>query len=215
MLTRLVGRFLTIAVIVCLCSFTAAGGWSIVAFETADRTNGPDRAAVLRAWFETPLVAGAALQASLDDLAGANDADAARQRVELLIQILAIRPLSSVAWLSLAGMRAVTAAPQDEVLSALKMSAVTGPNEGKVMWQRGAFGLLKWEALPPEFKQQAVHDLAAPIADGMIDDGDVRLVKGVLDNKPMTVRSELAALLRDQGIDTVRLQRIGLAVPAQ
>ena len=58
-------------------------------------------------------------------------------------------------------MRLATAAPYGDVLAALKMSAVTGANEDELMWRRGIFGLLQWEALPAAAQDRTIADLSA------------------------------------------------------
>lgn len=201
---RLAARLLTTFAVIGLCVFTMVRGWNVVAFATAPRKTDP-------AQFGAPLVATTALTAALDDLAGVSGTDAARRRIELLTQLLSRRPLSSTAWLSLAGMRLVTGAPSQDVLAALKMSSVTGPNEARVMWQRGMFAVLQWETLPADFQQRAIVDLAGPFAWGLVDDGDVRQIEGVLATKTPETQTQLAALLQAQGVDARRLARIGLA----
>jgi hypothetical protein len=198
-------RLLTAGGLIAVGAWAAAQGWSVVAFATARSEEG---VAPTRAWVGSP-VAGAILDRRLDQLAAATE-DAPHQRLELLSQRLAVRPLSSAAWLSLAGMRAVTGGAYGEMLAALKMSAVTGPNEARIMWQRGLFSVLQWEMLPVEFRIQAARDLAGPLAAGLIDDADANLAARLVQAKPTESRGQIASMLAAQSLAAVALQRIGL-----
>ena len=160
-----------------------------------------------------PGVTTAALGAALDDLAGASSIEAARQRTDLLTQLISVQPLSSIAWLSLSGMRLVTGEPYGGVLAALKMSSITGPNEAAVMWQRGMFSLLQWDALPPEFQRQAILDISGPILDQFADDGHLAQIKGLLVPKSPQARTQIATMLQTAGLDAKALAEIGLAAP--
>ncbi len=200
---------LTAAGAVGLCLFAVAQGWAVVAVATA-REHGGTSDAPVPSWLGSP-VAAVTLDRQLDNI-GRDGEEAPGRRVELLSRLLALRPLSSVAWLSLAGMRAATGAPFGEVLAALRMSAVTGPNEARVMWQRGLFCLLQWEILPAEFQSQAARDLAAPLAAGLADDGDAGLASRLLAARSAEARSQIAAMLKGQGVDAAALRQLGLDV---
>jgi len=205
-----IARLITIVVVASLCLFTATRGWSIVEFTRADQRASGAKGEAMRAWAGVPAVTTTALDAALDDMAQAGGTMAAQLRTDLLIQSLAVRPLSSIAWLSLAGMRLVTGAPYQDVLAALKMSSITGPNEAQTMWQRGMFSLLQWEALPLDFQQRAIRDLAGPIAGGFLDDSGLQLIRGVLGAKTPQARAQIAALLETQGVGAKALAAIGL-----
>ena len=47
----------------------------------------------------------------------------------------------------------------EQVLGSLKLSVLTGPNEGYVMAERGIFGVSLWESLSPDLKSRAAIDL--------------------------------------------------------
>ena len=197
---------------IALCGYAALRGWSVIDFA---RTRGPgDAGAATRAWIGVPAVTGAALDATLRDIAGQGGTAAAEQRAALLKTLLATRPMSSMAWLSLAGMRVATGRPYSEVLAALKMSSVTGPNESEVMWERGIFCLLQWEALPLDFQQRTILDLAGPILTGNVNDAGLRLARGVLSAKTPQARAQIAALLAVQGVTSGNLKQIGLDTAA-
>lgn len=167
-----------------------------------------------RAWIGVPAVTTAALDAALRDIAEQNGPTAAEQRLALLTQLLAARPMSSIAWLSLAGMRVATGQPYETVLATLKMSSVTGPNEAEVMWERGIFCVLQWEGLPPDFQQRAAVDLAGPILTGIVNEPGQQLIRGVLGTKAPQVQAQIASMLQTQGVTVEDLKRIGLG-PAQ
>jgi hypothetical protein len=208
-----IARFLTTTMVIGLCSLAVLRGWSLVEFASARGVGDDEKGAAVDAWIGAPLVTTAALDVALDDGAGANDPEAANRRVALLTQLLSVRPLSSIAWLSLAGMRLATGAPYKDVLSALKMSSITGANEGAVMWQRGLFGLLQWTALPPDFQRRAILDLSGPIIVGFIDDRNVEQIRGLLGVKTPELRAQIAELLGAQGVTAGQLTRIGLGGP--
>ena len=201
-------RLATVAVVIALCGFAVSRGWSVTDFA---RARGPrDSDAPARAWIGVPAVTAAALDATLRDIAGQGGTGAAEQRAALLTTLLATRPMSSPAWLSLAGMRVAMGRPYSEVLAALKMSSVTGRNEAEVMWERAIFCLLQWEALPPDFQQRAIDDLAGPIRTGNVTDAGRRLAHGVLSAKAPQARARIASLLEVQGVTSEELKQIGL-----
>ena len=78
---------------------------------------------------------------------------------EALSAILSIKPLSSRDWLALSGVQLVTDQPMDDVLESLKLSTLTGPNEGYVMVERGIYGVSLWESLSPDLKSRVANDL--------------------------------------------------------
>ncbi len=195
-------------VVIALCAFAVSRGWSLIDFARARATGKPGDAT--RAWIGVPAVTAAALDATLRDIAQEGGAAAAQQRIALLTQLLAVRPMSSIAWLSLAGMRVATGRPYNDVLAALKMSSVTGPNEAEVMWERGILCLLQWEGLPPEFQQRAIVDLAGPILTGIVNEPGLQLIRGVLSAKSPQVQTQIASMLQIQGVTTEDLKQIGL-----
>jgi len=195
-------------VVIALCAFAVARGWSLLDFARA-RAAG-EAGVATRAWIGVPAVTTAALDATLRDLADQGGEVAAERRTALLTQLLAARPMSSIAWLSLAGMRVATGQPYKDVLAALKMSSVTGPNEAEVMWERGIFCLLQWEALPPDFQQRAIVDLAGPLLTGIVNDAGLQLIRGVLSAKTPQAQTQIAAMLQTQGVAAGDLKRIGL-----
>jgi hypothetical protein len=205
-------RLLTAIAILGLCSFAIIRGWNIVRFVDAREhlKAHETRAEEIRAWDKVPGLQDAALQASLTRMADMTDADGARKRAEDLTALLSIRPLSSVDWLSLSGMRLVAGRNQKDVLSALEMSWVTGPNEGSIMLQRGIFGILLWETLPPDARRRVIDDVAGAILETPVGDSELNVVKNVLSEKSVDIRQEIASLMQARSVPASQLARLGL-----
>ena len=70
-------------------------------------------------------------------------------------------PTSSGAWQTLAQLRSVRGDPMENVLTAFRMSALTGSHEGHVMKQRAIFGLEHWAEMPERDRDTVVRDLLA------------------------------------------------------
>ena len=205
-------RLLTTIVILGLCGFAAVRGWSIVRFvdARAHLGSGETRGEAVRFWVEVPGLRGAALQASLTQMADVADIDGARKRADDLSALLSVRPLSSVNWLSLGSMRLVTGKPDKEVLEALEMSWVTAPNEGSVMFQRGVFGLLLWDALPANAHKRVIDDIAGAMLGTPVDDRELALAKNVLSAKSAESRREIAGLMQAESLSAIQIAHLGL-----
>ena len=205
-------RVLTALAVLGLCGLAMVGGLNTVLFCIAGA--GParhaHRADAVRPWTAVPGLAGAALQASLTSLADPTDIDGARMRAEHLAAILAVKPSSSMHWLALAGMWLAAGQPTDKVLAALAMSSLTGANQGDVMSQRGIFGLLKWEILPPDVRRRVAADIAGAILGNTISDRERNVAERILAIKSPDARQEIVALFRAEGLAARDLARIGL-----
>jgi hypothetical protein len=204
-------RYLTAFVVIGLASFAVWHGWSVVRFSLArtDAATPERRAEAVRPWTAVPGLAGEALQASLANIADPNDTQAVRRREETLGALLAVHPLSSTTWLSLAGTRLISRAAYDKVLGALAMSSLTGANEGAIMLQRGTFGLVQWEILPPDARRRVIADLAGAI-EATVRDDEIAPAKTVLSTKAADTRREIANLMRADGVPGKELARMGL-----
>ncbi len=123
--------------------------------------------------------------------------------------------MSSISWLSLAGMRLVTGQPPEQVLSALAMSSLTGPNEHAIMYQRGVFELLQWEALPNDFRKRAVRDISGAMLSGNWGDSHRRAVVEALAGKGDETRRDIGDFLRGAGVADSELALMQLARPAE
>jgi hypothetical protein len=200
-------RLLVVCCVVGLCTFAVTRGWSIVRFAQAEAGVAAREVGVgaIRPWIAAPGLTGTALHASLNNMT-----EDTQRRSANLTELLAVRPLAASEWLSLAGMRLVTGQPYAEIVAALAMSSVTGPNEGAVMVQRAIFGLLQWEALPPEARQRTVDDLAGAIRGSVVGDSAMTVAKNLLRAKSPEVRSEIAGLLQADRVPMTDLVRMGL-----
>jgi hypothetical protein len=155
-------RFWTAIALIGICGFSITRGWTIVHFSltTANIDVFESLAEVFNPWTAVPEVASAALQAELKEEINISDPKAAKGRRETFSLILSIKPSSSYGWLSLSSLQWVTHQPMEQVLGSLKLSVLTGPNEGYVMAERGIFGLSQWENLSPDLKRRVVIDIA-------------------------------------------------------
>ncbi len=203
---------MTAIAVIGICGFAAARGWSIVHFSltTMDIVSSENREEAVRAWRTVPGVATAAWQAELTGKINPPDLEAAISRREGLSAILSIKPLSSFDWLWLSKMQLATDQTMDRVLETLALSTLTGPNEGKVMAERGIFGLTLWDALPPHLKDRTVSDLAAGtiLAVGSISAARSEL-RAVLSTELETVRNELRTRLVIEGLSPKDLEQVG------
>jgi hypothetical protein len=196
-------RFWTAITLIGICALSVARGFSIVHFSAAGANIHPpeNRTETIHAWATVPGVASADLQLELKEKINPSDLKAANRRREALAAILSIKPLSSMDWLSLSGMQFITDQPMDQVLGSLRLSRMTGPNEGYVMAERGIFGASLWEDLSPDLKRHTAMDLAV---EEIRDDSKFR---PVLSAKSETVRNELRAAILATGLSRKEVER--------
>src|SRR5262249_4224763 len=195
-------RFWTAIIVIGICAFSVVRGVSIVRFSLAMATIGSSesQAETIRLWTTVPGVALTALQSKLKEKISPSDLRAPNNRREALSAILSIEPLSSTDWLSLSGVQLTTDQPMDQVLATLTLSALTGPNEGYVMAERGIFGVSLWEDLSPDLRRRAAVDLAAEEVDG-------GKVQAVLSPKSEGVRDELRTAILATGLSPKEVER--------
>jgi hypothetical protein len=195
-------RFWTAVTMIGFCAFAVVKGLSIVHFSLAmaNINSSENRAEIIHTWTTVQGVASAALQSQLKEKVDASDLKAANSRRETLAAILSTKPLSSTDWLSLSGLQLITDQPMERVLEALMLSAVTGPNEGYVMADRGIFGASLWEDLSRDLRKHAAKDLAA----GEIDNAKFR---AVLSTKSVEVRDELRTAILATGLSSKEVER--------
>jgi hypothetical protein len=200
-------RIPTAIVVIALCAFAMSRGWSMTLFTgaKAGAAAGESTPRLLLAWADVPGLEIAAREASATPVAGPADQQGALKRVDELTALLTLRPMSSINWLSLAGMRLVTGQAPDKVLSALAMSSITGPNEDTIMFQRGIFGLFQWEALPEDFRKRAIRELSGAILGAAWGDSRRRAVVEVLGPKSAESRQDIADRLRAVGVSDAEL----------
>jgi hypothetical protein len=206
---RLDIRFWTAIVMIGICGLSVARGWSVAHFAlvTMNIDASKNRAEIARAWGTVPGVASKALQ-ELMDMIEASDPMAADRRREDISAFLSVKPLSSFGWLSLSGMQLGTHQPMEQVLESLKLSMLTGPNEGYVMAERGIFAVSLWENLSPDLKSRAAIDLA--FARTSMDSAVTEKLRAVLSTKTNRVRNELREALLATGLSPKEIdQRLG------
>jgi hypothetical protein len=202
-------RLWTAIAMIGICAFSVAQGWSIVRFSlaTVNIDSSEKRAEIVSRWAEVTGLAPTALQAELKENFNPSDMMAAIRRRALLSAILSIKPLSSLDWLALSGMQLITDQPMDDVLASLKLSMLTGPNEGYIMVERGFFGVSLWESLSPDLKRRVAIDLAAEELTGY---EKTQKFRAVLSAKPPSVRSEVRDALLETGLSPKKIeQRLG------
>jgi hypothetical protein len=210
-------RTSTALVVIGLCALAMSRGGSMVQFSQARAGLAPGERTAdrLAAFAGVPGLSVAALEASETPVAGPSDQVGAHKRIGEITAVLSLRPMSSMNWLSLAGMRLVTGQPLDKVLAALAMSSLTGPNEYAMMYQRGVFELLQWDALPNDFRKRAIRDLSGAMLSGNWGDSHRRAVVEALAGQSDESRRDIGDSLRGAGVADSELALMQLARPAE
>jgi len=196
-------RFWTIIAVIGICVFSVSRGWRIVHFSLAtENIDVFEWAEIIDTWTAVPEVASAALREKLKEEINIADPKAANGRGETFSSILSIGPSSSLGWLSLSGLQSVTHQPLERVLGSLRLSMLTGPNEGYAMGERGVFGVSLWESLSPDLKRGVVSDLAGAEMN--------QKFRTVLSAQPVGVRNELREALLATGLSPKEIEaRLG------
>jgi hypothetical protein len=207
---RVTIRLLTAMALIVISGVAVAQGWGIVRFFLASMNivASEKRAAIADAWRATSGITSTALQDELADEANRSDTIAAYRRRELLSAILSIKPMSSMDWLALSKAELMTHQSMEQVLDSLKLSMLTGPNEGYVMGERGIFAVSLWENLSPYLKSRTAIDLA--FARTSMDSEVTEKLRTVLSTRPDRVRNELKEALFATGLSLKEIdQRLG------
>src|ERR1700683_5116768 len=136
-------RLLTAVAVIGACGWSMWQGFNLFRYGTADLT-----AEAVQPWIDFPGLASFAREYALTSVDDSSDDKTIRKRRDELERLLTIRPLSSLSWLRLAGVRVDAHEDIAGGIDALGLSAVTGPNEGFLITQRGLFGIWQWEGLP-------------------------------------------------------------------
>jgi hypothetical protein len=196
-------RFWTAITIIGICALSVTRGLNIVHYSLAmaEIHSSENRAEIIHKWTAVPGIASAALQSELTEQIDPSDLKAANSRREALSGILSIQPLSSMNWLSLSGMQFITDQPMEQVLGSLLLSAMTGPNEGYVMADRGIFGVSLWEDLSPDLRRRAAMDLVA----GEIPQNE--RLQAVLSTKSERVQNEVRTAMLARGLPPKEVER--------
>ena len=192
-------RILTTLTVIAACGWPIWQGFGLVRYAMAKST----REAV-RPWFAVPGISFSARQYALTSV-DFDDEKAIRQRRDEIAGILAVRPLSSFYWLQFAEARMGTHEAPAKTFEALELSAVTGPNEGYMITQRGLFGIWQWKVLSPEAKSRAIKELV----ELQPSDGKLAWLRAELADEPEQVRQEIHIALQAQGFSPSNLSRIG------
>jgi hypothetical protein len=206
-------RLLTAIALIAMSGLSVAQGWRIVHFSLATMNidSSEKRAEITNTWRAVPGLASIALQANLTDEINPSDMMVAYRRRAILSELLSIRPLSSVDWFSLSGMQLVTNQSMEDVLASLKLSMLTGPNEGYVMTKRGVFGVSLWESLSPDLKSRVAYDLGPTLFPHSPAEGaEGGKLRAALSAKPEHVRKEIREALLATGLSPKEIeQRLG------
>ena len=196
-------RLLTAIALIAMSGLSVAQGWRIVHFSLATMNidSSEKRAEITNTWRAVPGLASKALQADLTDEINPSDVMVAYRRREVLSELLSIKPLSSMDWLSLSGMQLVTDQPMEQVLGSLKLSAITGPNEGYVMTERASFRRFAMGGFVVRSQEPCGHDLGPMIFPRTPAEGaEHGKFRAVLSTKPEWVRNELRKALLATGV---------------
>jgi hypothetical protein len=201
-------RILTAVVLISACGSVIAHGWSIARFAfvytSLDDSEDPHRP--LEPWQNSPGLSFIEREAALTQVGTWDDHEKTQARREELGALLAVKPLSSGYWLSLARMRFATGQPVEDVARALEMSVLTGPNEGNLMWQRAAFDFQFWNVLPPNVRARA----AAELLDDSLSNEQAASLRSLLAEKSAKERQEIRELLRSSGVSDRLATTLGL-----
>ena len=183
------------------CGWSVWKGFDVIRYSIADEKPGS-----VHPWVDVSGLAFAAREYALTSVDNSSDDKTIRKRHDELAAMLAIRPLSSYYWLELAGIRVAAHEVPAKTIEALELSAMTGPNEGYLITQRGLVGIWQWEVLPPEVQKRAVNDLMAR----QLSESKLAWLRKTLSGKTEQVRQEIRFALQAQGFSKSNLTGIGL-----
>lgn len=206
-------QLLTAFAIVVAATPAIALGWQIFGFSLADsvinEAVGPSAQQIqaVHPWLEVPGLRFAARASFLPVVSEQDPAGTAASRSKQLAEILSVKPLSSKHWLLLAEIKSVTHQPPADIAEAIKLSVLTGPNEGFLIGRRGLFGLSQWELLPPELRTRAAADLVAN--PDPLSGNQMSWLRHELTQKSAPVRQDIRTALLAQGFPEKRLADIG------
>jgi hypothetical protein len=207
-------RLATAIVVMGICGFSVAQGWTIVRFSVATTNveSSEKRAEIAKIWGATPGLASRALRTALADKIDIADQKASNEQREALAAILSIKPSSSRDWLSLSGLQLVTDQPMDDVLESLKLSTLTGPNEGYIMAERGIYGVSLWLSLSPDLKSRVAKDLLPLLfPPSPVEGAEAGRLQALVSAQPQRVRKELRDALLGSGVSPNDIQqKLGL-----
>jgi hypothetical protein len=207
---RVTIRLLTAIALIVISGVVVAQGWGIVRFFLAGMNivSSEKRARIADAWRATSGITSTVLKDELADETNQSDIIAAYRGRELLSAILAIKPMSSMDWLSLSRMELITHRSIEDVLGSLDLSMLTGPNEGYVMGERAVFALSLWERLPADLKRHVAVDVAAMMSPRTPAEGEiVGKIRAVLAAQPHGVRNEVRDAVVATGVSPKEIEK--------
>ncbi len=134
--------------------------------------------------------------------------------IETVKGMLSISPLSSVDWFYLASLQNFIGAPPEDVLGALALSAMTGPNQQTVMTARAVMASGMLDQLPPDLRRTFVLDLVGVWP--LMNEPSRQQVKAGLSRATEEARQELhAKLLLENAAGLKIIEALGLGAPAK
>lgn len=150
-------RLLTAFAVIGMSFFAMSMGVQLTRFALAEMSAGdPALGNSLATWTHTPGIAVFARRHVISELGEATDAN---EKLAATADLLSRAPLNSGAWAILAALQFASGAPAEKGVSALAMSNLTGPNEGRIMAARAVLALPLWQVLSPASRRRAVSDL--------------------------------------------------------
>jgi hypothetical protein len=176
-------------------------GFELIRYSLAD-----DKREAVLPWVNVSGLAFAARQYTLTSTDDSSDDKTIGKRRDELMDMLAIRPLSSYYWLQLAESRIDAGEAPVATSAALELSVLTGANEGYMVSQRGMFGIWQWETLSQENRTRTVADLVAR----RLSDQNAAWMRKTLSEKSEEVRQAIRLALQAQGFPRDEFARIGL-----
>ncbi len=173
------------------CAWTVTQGVGFVRYQLAsDRWMAePANVEGVLPWTGERGLAVAAIETVLRAPVASAGPAALKGREDMLSRLLAIKPTSSQAWLSLASVRHALGLPPDRIDAAFMMSGLTGPSEGALMLERSLLGILLWETSSPNARSRTMTDLCGLPA---FEPSRFRLLLGI---KTEAVRAEIRAAM--------------------
>ena len=154
-------RLLTVIVVVLGSGWAVTQGVNVLWFQIVSQraSASEDQRQTLLDWSDKAGLASLALAQAMRAPLDPTDPKQLQERRDLLVKLLAVRPVESEPWMALATVRQAMGAPAAEVDSAYRMSVLTGPNEGGAMVQRALFGILNWDDISAEKRTRTMIDL--------------------------------------------------------
>jgi hypothetical protein len=184
-------RLLTALAVIGMSTFAMSMGVELTRFAFAEMLADDETLKNrVTAWTNTPGIAVFARRRVVSELGEAGDAN---ERLAATADLLSRAPLDSGAWAMLAAMRFASGAPVEKGVSALSMSNLTGPNEGRIMAARAVLAIPLWRVLPPLSRRWAVNDLVSGWAE--VSEARHAVLRLLLRQQAAPARAEIRAAL--------------------